>query len=266
MLQPHETWHFPRIDLTEQTLETRVSWGADSGKNLSRELPQVPQIPRHRIRRWRLHGQVAGKKLVATTVSSREVRLKRREERGRLWAVKIAWKHIKTMEWQKDRARWWQTEAQTRRRRLSVVHEKGKTKTKLRKREKMKTQEENEEADRNFNMLTMTFHWECEAKVTTTRAAAARKKSKTAAAQKKGTKAANGSKGLCGSSFATRENSESAKTEENTFPSLRHKRRQYYWTRRGDQQSQKFSRYFRGTSSWEQENMRTNTGLEFYWP
>ena len=44
---------------------------------MSERIPQVPQVSGHRIRSRRFHGTMAGKKLVA----SREVGLKRREER-----------------------------------------------------------------------------------------------------------------------------------------------------------------------------------------
>ena len=80
MLHSYEAWHFLRNDLAEQIVNARVSRWTDSGRNMSERLPQVPQVPRHGIRSRRIHGKMPDKKLVATTVSSREVGLKRRRE------------------------------------------------------------------------------------------------------------------------------------------------------------------------------------------
>ena len=89
MLHSYETRHFPPIDLAEQILQASVSTWTDSGKNMSERLPQVPQVSRHRIRSRRLHGKMVGKKLVATTVSSREVGLLKRREEGKTMSSRV---------------------------------------------------------------------------------------------------------------------------------------------------------------------------------
>ena len=80
ILHSCETRQLPRIDLTEPILKTRVRGWTDCGKNVSERLPQVPQFSRHRNKSRRTNGKMVGKKLVAATVSTRKVGLKRREE------------------------------------------------------------------------------------------------------------------------------------------------------------------------------------------
>ena len=120
---PHETWHFPRIDLAEQTVRARViSRWTDSGKNMPERLPQV-QVSRHRIRSRRIHGKMAGKKLVATSVSSREVGSKRREEGKTVSSRECTETHKDQRDDKGTGSGGGKQKAQTRWRRLSMVHD-----------------------------------------------------------------------------------------------------------------------------------------------
>ena len=70
ILRSYETQHSSQLDLLELDLKTRVSQRTDCDKNMPKWISQVQQIPR----------QMADKKLIATTVSSREKGIRRREE------------------------------------------------------------------------------------------------------------------------------------------------------------------------------------------
>ena len=68
------------FDLHELDTEARISQRPDCDKNVPERKPQVYQIPGHRNRSRRSNGKMAIKKLIATTVSSREMEQKRRGE------------------------------------------------------------------------------------------------------------------------------------------------------------------------------------------
>ena len=47
ILHSHETWHPSHFDLLELVLKVRVSQRPDCGKNMSKWISQVYQVPRH---------------------------------------------------------------------------------------------------------------------------------------------------------------------------------------------------------------------------
>ena len=80
ILHSYETQHSSQLDLLEMDRETRVSQRTDCGKNMLKWISQVQQIPRYWGWSWRTDAKMTDKKLIATTVSSREKGIRRREE------------------------------------------------------------------------------------------------------------------------------------------------------------------------------------------
>ena len=76
----HQQKHWNRVtlDKTEPGKKERICVWATSSQIRKQRLPQVLQIRKRRRRSTKSHGQMVDKKLVATTVSSREIGMQRR--------------------------------------------------------------------------------------------------------------------------------------------------------------------------------------------
>ena len=81
ILHSWEAEHPSRFDNHELDTETHIGQRPDYGKDVPKRKPKVHQIPRHWNRSQRTNGKMAIKKIIATTVTSREIGLKRREEK-----------------------------------------------------------------------------------------------------------------------------------------------------------------------------------------
>ena len=298
ILHSHETQHSSRFDLHELDTEARISQRPDCGKNMPKRKPQVHQIPRHRNRSRRPNGKMAIKKLIATTVSSRETGQKRRDEgkttssqmhtatqenqrsdrgtsegggRDKLKKVDgdfpACMRHQKkttTMTTQEkrrsERKRRRKTQTLQRRWRCATVFEKN------RRRKQRRQQQQQKEQQRK--MIAEAAHW------TTWRMEAKAKwqaEAKICAAiptEKKTMKV--GKQKNKDITFIvlqkTWDQCTQVKELKKWYASLKATDgMQYYRAKRGDQTSQKFGRHITNTYSWEQENTITNTVLELCW-
>ena len=189
---------------------------------MSEWIPQVFQVPRHRIRSRRTNGKCFCKKLVATTVSSRQVRQRRREE------GKATSSHICTEtqgNHRNDKSKSEGGGKQSWNTRTATFHFAWDVKavTMKLKRVKTKIRKEEEEADSIFETLTVTCHWVCEALMKNTKQQQQKKQQKTrrwaeAMIRAAGKKTAEAERQavakICAATIQSRKNKESGKTKE----------------------------------------------------
>ena len=80
VLHPHETQRPTRINNYELDNEICINQRSDCCEDSTKWKPEIYQIPRRRSRSRRTNAKMSVKKLIATTVSSREKGMRRREE------------------------------------------------------------------------------------------------------------------------------------------------------------------------------------------